>query len=57
MPQAVACRALGVYQSWFFKWRDGDASPRHARREQLEVEVRRLFAADKGGVRLAPKRR
>jgi putative transposase len=48
VPQAVACRALGVSQSWFYKWRDGDASPRHARREQLAVAVRRLFAAHKG---------
>jgi len=48
VPQAVACRALGVSQSWFYKWRDGDASPSHARREQLEAEVRRLFAAHMG---------
>jgi len=48
VPQAVACRALGVSESWFYKWRDGDASPRHARREQLKVAVRRLFAAHKG---------
>lgn len=48
MPQSVACRALGVSQSWFYKWRDGDPSPRHARREQLAVEIRRLFAAHRG---------
>jgi hypothetical protein len=30
VPQAVACRALGVSQSWFSTWRHGDASPRHA---------------------------
>lgn len=48
VPHAVACRALGVSQAWFYKWRHGDASPRHARREQLRVAVRRLFAAHHG---------
>src|SRR5213080_393793 len=31
---AAACRALAVSPAWFYKWRDGDASPRRARREQ-----------------------
>ncbi|HZE16987.1 MAG TPA: IS3 family transposase, partial [Mycobacterium sp.] len=44
---ATACRALGVSQSWFYKWRHGDASPRHARRAALTAEIRRLFAAHK----------
>jgi putative transposase len=44
VPQAVACRALGVSQAWFYKWRHGDASVQHARREQLKVAIRRLFA-------------
>lgn len=48
VPQAVACRALGVSQAWFYKWRDGDPSARHARREQLAVAIRRLFAAHHG---------
>ena len=48
MPQAVACRALGVSPSWFYKWRDGDPSAQHARREQLAIEIRRLFAAHHG---------
>ncbi len=48
IPHATACRALGVSQAWFYKWRHGDSSPRHARREQLEVAVRRLFAAHRG---------
>jgi putative transposase len=37
VPCAISCRALGVSQSWFYKWRDGDRSPRHARRAQLTV--------------------
>ena len=43
VPHATACRALGVSQSWFYKWRYGDASPRHARRVQLAVKVDQLF--------------
>ena len=44
VPQATACRALGVSPAWFYKWRHGDPSPRHARREQLKTEIARLFA-------------
>jgi transposase InsO family protein len=44
----TACRALAVSPAWFYKWRHGDPSPRHARREQLAVEVRRLFAQHRG---------
>jgi putative transposase len=45
---ATSCRALGVSQAWFYKWRDGDPSPRHARRAQLAVEIARLFAVHHG---------
>jgi transposase InsO family protein len=48
VPQATACRALGVSQAWFYKWRHGDPSPAHARREQLKVAIARLFAAHRG---------
>jgi putative transposase len=48
IPHAVACRALRVSPSWFYKWCDGDPSPRHARRAQLAVEIRRLFASHHG---------
>jgi transposase InsO family protein len=48
IPYATACRALQVSPSWFYKWRDGDASRRRARREQLTAEIRRLFAAHRG---------
>ena len=48
VPYAAACRALGVSQAWFYKWRDGDPSPQHARREQLKVAIRRLFAQHRG---------
>jgi putative transposase len=48
VPQATACRALSVSQAWFYKWRHGDPSPQHARREQLKVAIRRLFAKHRG---------
>lgn len=48
VPQAVSCRALGVSQSWFYKWKDGELPPRAARRERLKAEVARLFAEREG---------
>jgi putative transposase len=48
VPYATACRALSVSQAWFYKWRYGDPSAQHARREQLRVAVRRLFAQHRG---------
>jgi len=52
IPQAVSCRALGVCQSWFYKWRGharaGTLPPRAQRRARLGAEVRRLFGAHQG---------
>ena len=48
IPQATSCRALGVSQSWFYKWKDGDRSPRHRRRERLKAEIGALFARRNG---------
>jgi putative transposase len=48
VPYATACRALSVSQAWFYKWRHGDPSRQHARREQLRTAIRRLFAAHRG---------
>jgi putative transposase len=48
IPYAVSCRALGVSEGWFYKWKDGDHSPRRARRERLKAAIRRLFAEHKG---------
>ena len=48
VPAATACRALAVSPAWFYKWRHGDPSPRHARREQLKTAIRRLFAKHRG---------
>jgi len=43
IPQAVSCRALGVSQSWFYKWKDGQLPPRAERRQRLKAEIARLF--------------
>jgi putative transposase len=48
VPHAVACRALGVSRSWFYKHKDGTLTARAARREALAAEVRRLFTAHRG---------
>jgi transposase InsO family protein len=48
IPHATGCRALDVSQAWFYKWCHGDSSPRHARREQLKIEIKQLFAAYHG---------
>ncbi len=48
VPYVVSCRALGVSQSWFYKWRAGDVSTRRARRRRLAAEVRRLFDQHRG---------
>lgn len=48
VPAALACRALGVSRSWFYKHEDAALPPRAARHEQLRVAVNRLFAAHEG---------
>jgi putative transposase len=48
IPVATVCRALGVSQAWFYKWRHGDASVRRARRAAPSVAVRQAFAAHRG---------
>ena len=48
VPAAACCRALGVPRSWYYKWKEGDRSPRRARRERLKAEIARLFEGHKG---------
>jgi transposase InsO family protein len=48
IPAALACRALGVSRSWFYKHEDGALPPRAVRHEQVTAEVGRLFAAHGG---------
>jgi putative transposase len=48
IPHTVACRALGVSRSWFYKHKAGWLPPRAARQAALAAEVRRLFKAHRG---------
>ena len=48
IPAAVACRALRVSRSWFYKWKGGTPGPRAQRRDRLKAEVARLFAGHAG---------
>lgn len=48
VPYAVACRALGVSESWFFKWRGRPPAPARQRRSGLDKAVAEMSAASKG---------
>ena len=48
VPHAVACRALEVPSSTFYKWRDRLPTPRQARRTRLDEAVKASFD-DSGG--------
>jgi len=48
IPHATSCRALGVSQAWFYKWRDRPPTERQQRRARLDAEVRRSYVASDG---------
>jgi putative transposase len=48
VPHAVACRALDVSESWFYKWRDREPTPAQRRRAELDAKVAEIFE-DSGG--------
>jgi transposase InsO family protein len=48
VPHALSCRALEVPESWFYKWRDRQPTPRQARRAELDAAVKASFD-DSGG--------
>lgn len=48
VPHAVSCRALGVSQSWFYKWHNRPPTPRQRRRAELAQKIRELFDASGG---------
>ncbi|SCL19558.1 IS3 family transposase [Micromonospora inyonensis] len=48
VPHAVTCRALGLSQSWFYKWRDRRPTARQARRDALDEAIRAAFDASGG---------
>ncbi|MGP4050249.1 hypothetical protein [Streptomyces sp. 2A115] len=43
IPHTVSCRALGVSQSWFYKWRTRQPARRELRGPRLKDEVREVF--------------
>lgn len=45
VPHAVACRALGVSESWFYKWHGRPPTPRQRRRAQLVEAITAIFEA------------
>jgi putative transposase len=48
IPVVVACRALGVSRSWFYKHKGGRLPLRARRRQRLKAEVARLFTEHAG---------
>jgi hypothetical protein len=48
IPHAIACRALEVSQSWFYKWINREPTARRQRRARLDEEIKKLFTASGG---------
>ena len=48
VPHALACRALNVSESWFYKWLGRPPTERRQRREQLAEQIKVLFVASGG---------
>ena len=48
IPVAVACRALEVSESWFYKHRDGGVSPSCRRRDELDEAIEKVFVEASG---------
>lgn len=48
VPHAVSCRALGLSQSWFYKWLNRQPTPRQQRRAELADKIREIFDASGG---------
>ena len=48
VPHAVSCRALGVAESTFYKWRGRPPTPAQQRRAEVDDKVRECFDASGG---------
>jgi hypothetical protein len=48
VQHAVSCRALGLSESWFYKWRDRPPTRRQVRRVELADKIREFFEASGG---------
>lgn len=54
IPHTVSCRALGVSEPWFCKWRDRQLTGSDLRRQQLADEIKEIFT-ESGGTYGSPK--
>lgn len=45
VPHAVSCRALGVSESWFFKWHHREPTAAQQRRGRVDAAVKAAFDA------------
>ncbi|MFI6404833.1 IS3 family transposase [Streptomyces sp. NPDC050548] len=54
VPHRLACRIVGVSESWFYKWRDKPTTAREVRRGKLADAIKGIFA-DSGGTYGSPK--
>lgn len=45
VPHALSCKALGVSESWFYKWHEREPTARQARRAGLDRAVAEAFEA------------
>lgn len=48
VPQAVTCRALGISESWFYKWQSRGPSSQELRRRCLDEAVKDSFTVSGG---------
>ncbi len=48
IPYALACRALGLSESWFYKYKDRPPTPTQQRRQTLDVAIDEVFTAEDG---------
>ncbi|MGI5253893.1 hypothetical protein [Actinacidiphila glaucinigra] len=48
VPHRLACRVLGVSESWFYKWRDKPTTAREIRGGQLADAIRQIFEGSGG---------
>ncbi len=54
IPHTISCRALGVSESWFYKWHDRRPTGRELRRQRPADEIEEIFTAS-GGTYGSPK--
>ncbi|GAA2886113.1 hypothetical protein GCM10010517_49790 [Streptosporangium fragile] len=48
ISHVISCQALGVSQSWFYKWKDRAPTSRERRRADLDAAIEECFTASGG---------